>query len=429
MLVHSFSVLVLFIALYSNGFTEDWAQFRGENSKGVAAGNYLLEWDARKNVDWQVDLPGPGSSSPIIVGDRVFVTCYRGYGVDAENPGELKDLKRTLFCLDRKTGETVWERTIDSLHDEDKYSGYITEHGYASSTPVSDGKRVFVSFDKAGVFAFDMEGNQLWNRNVGTQSDPAKWGGGSSPILYKGLVILNASITDRSVVALDQESGNVVWTRKDETFKDSWATPIIVSVDGHDELVFPVPGKMHALNPLTGDELWFAESPMVDSIYGTVVQRDGVVMTMGGRNQRAIAIRCGGKGDVTDTHVKWSTRQQSGIGTPVVVDDRLHWTSQGKAFCASCETGKLIYQEKLAGSATGHTFDYASPIVIGDEMLVIFKNGKASVIAAQADFAFIRDNDLAEEAGRFNGTPAFADGQLIIRSDKRVYSIKLSVKS
>ncbi len=428
MLAYSCESLLLVVAFVSGVFTDDWAQFRGTNSIGVAAGNYSLEWDATKNITWQIDLPGPGSSSPIIVDDHVFVTCYTGFAVDTDQPGEPQNLKRNLFCLDRATGGIVWERTVDSQHDEDSYSGFITEHGYASSTPASDGKRVFAFFGKSGVFAWDIEGNLLWNKNAGTQSDPNNWGDGSSPILYNGLVILNASNVARSIVALNQETGDVAWTKQDDTYKNSWATPVIVSLDGRDELVFPVPGKMHSLDPVTGNELWFANSPMVDSIYGTVVQRDGVVMTMGGRSQRAIAIRCGGSGNVTETHVKWSTRLQSSIGTPVVVEDRLHWTSQGKAYCASCETGELIYEEALAGSATGHRFDYASPIVVGDEMLALFKNGQASVVATNQKFEAIRENDLGEEAGRFNGTPAYSSGQLIIRSDKRVYSIKLPVK-
>jgi len=132
-------------------------------------------------MKWKVALPGPGSSSPIVVGDRIFVTCWSGYGVDRGNPGDQKALRLHLICLDRNTGKTIWDKAVEPTLPEDNYGGMFAEHGYASHTPVSDGERVYVYFGKSGALAFDMDGNQLWQTKIGTESDPRGWGSASRP--------------------------------------------------------------------------------------------------------------------------------------------------------------------------------------------------------------------------------------------------------
>src|SRR5262249_7661240 len=169
----------------------DWLQFRGPGGLGVAPDKRLpTTWSNTQNVVWKRQLPGPGGSSPIIVGKKIFVTCYSGYGVPDANGGDINDLKRHLICVDRATGKILWTRDVPADLPEQPYRSYQAQHGFASSTPVSDGERVYVFFGKSGVFAFDLDGKQVWHAGLGERTNG--WGSGASPILYKGLVIINA---------------------------------------------------------------------------------------------------------------------------------------------------------------------------------------------------------------------------------------------
>lgn len=407
---------------------EDWTRFRGPNGTGVSRGQAApITWDATSNLAWSVDLPGPGASSPVVSGDRVYVTCYTGYGVVAENPGDIRELKRHLLCFDRKDGKELWRATVDSENDEDVYEGFITEHGYASSTPATDGNRVFVHFGKTGLFAFDTDGKQLWKKHVGTKSDPAKWGDGASCMLYQNLVILNAGNTDHALIALNQADGSEVWRVSDPKFTNSWSTPIIVEVDGRDELVIPMPGRILGYDPVTGRELWSAASPIDETVCGSCVADDEAVYAMGGREGRAIAVKLGGKGDVTSTHVLWEKPLRSGIGTPIVAHGRLYWASRGIAYCADCKTGEYVFKERIKAEAVEPAArrpagDYASPVAIGDRLLMTSRNGTVHVLEATAEFKYAGGNSFGDES-RFSGTPAISDGQIFIRSDRKLYCV------
>ena len=178
--IATFVILALITSTHL--MAEDWPRFRGPNGTGVSTDNAVpVEWSSEKNSKWTAKLPGKGSSSPIVFGDRVYLTSYTGYGLDKENPGNAKDLVRHLLAFDRNTGKELWRTSVQSTHDEDPYTGFIQEHGYASSTPVTDGERIFVLFGKTGMIAFDMDGKQAWNDAAGYQIGPSQVGrrGGS----------------------------------------------------------------------------------------------------------------------------------------------------------------------------------------------------------------------------------------------------------
>ena len=173
----------------------DWVRFRGPNGTGISEQAIAtpVEWTPQ-TLKWKVALPGPGSSCPIVVGDKVFVTCWSGYAEDRnQDPGEQSGLKRHLVCVNKSTGEIVWDKSIEAVLPEDRYGGMFAEHGYASHTPTSDGEHVYVFFGKTGVLAFDMEGNKLWQTGVGTESGARNWGSSSSPLLFEDLVIVPAT--------------------------------------------------------------------------------------------------------------------------------------------------------------------------------------------------------------------------------------------
>lgn len=414
---------------------DDWVRFRGPAGAGVVEASPVPTKWSTENIKWSVDLPGPGASCPIVLGDKVFLTCYTGYGMEKDNPGEVSQLKRHLLCVSSQDGSIVWNQAVDSAADEDPYTGFIQEHGYASSTPTTDGKMIYVFFGKTGVLAFDLEGKQQWQTSVGTQSDPAKWGGGSSLMLVDDLLIVNAGNEGRKLLALNKTTGEEVWKIEDETFGNCWSTPIMVETEKRPELVISMPGKILALDPKTGQELWQAASPITSTVCASVVQHNGVVFTMGGRRGMAIAVRCGGDGDVSETHTVWNKAMSSGIGTPVIVDGKMFWSSRGLAFCVNCEDGEMLYEERLpaaksaeseegAGARRGPTGDYASPIAIGKEIIVLQRNGRSVVLKAEENFDVVGESAFSDDPGPFNATPALGKDRLFIRSDKKLYCIQ-----
>ncbi|MGI9519177.1 MAG: PQQ-binding-like beta-propeller repeat protein, partial [Pirellulaceae bacterium] len=387
------------------------------------------EWSSDNNIKWKMELPGPGSSSPIIVGDKVLVTCYTGFGVDRENPGEPAELERHLLCFSAATGEEMWRATVDSSSDEDAYTGFIVEHGYASSTPVSDGKHIFTFFGKTGVVAFDMDGNQLWQTSVGTYSDPAKWGGGASPILAGDKVIVNAGIEGHALVALNKADGSEAWRVDDEAFTNNWSTPTLVEVDGRTELVYSIPEKLIAFDPDTGQQLWHAKSPIQRTITASTTVENGVVFTLGGRQGQAIAVRCGGSGDVSDSHTVWQSPVSSSIGTPVVIGDHMYWLASGSiAMCLNAEDGTEVKKARLESENAGGqqrrpAGSYASPIVVGDKLFFVTRNGTTHVLTADQNMEEIAVNSIEGDDSLFNATPAVSGNQMFIRSDTMLYCI------
>src|SRR3954452_262874 len=191
----------------------DWPQFRGPGGLGVSNDKGVPEkWSEKENVLWKTKLPGPGTSSPITVGDAIYLTCYSGYAASPSDPGDPKDLLRHLVCLDRKTGAIRWTRDVKPELPESAYRpGNDSQHGYASSTPASDGKSLFVFFGESGVFRFDLAGNQVWSHSVGKGT--TGWGSATSPLLYNDLVIVNASVESGALVALKKEDGSEAWRR------------------------------------------------------------------------------------------------------------------------------------------------------------------------------------------------------------------------
>ncbi|MCA9240049.1 MAG: PQQ-binding-like beta-propeller repeat protein [Planctomycetales bacterium] len=184
----------------------DWTRFRGPDGSGVSPDNSPtpVSWSETENLKWSLQLPGPGLSSPIIYGDKVFVTCWTGYEAGGDSSDDINDLKRCVVCVDRTSGEVLWNEAVDAVQPEERYQGMFAENGYASHTPVTDGQRVYAFLGKSGVVAFDMEGNRLWQTSVGAGEGMNGWGTASSPILYKDTVIVTAAAESNAIVALSE---------------------------------------------------------------------------------------------------------------------------------------------------------------------------------------------------------------------------------
>ncbi|MBI2924363.1 MAG: PQQ-binding-like beta-propeller repeat protein [Verrucomicrobia bacterium] len=226
----------------------DWPQFRGPGGLATSQATRLpITWSADQNIVWKTQLPGPGTSSPIVVGERVFLTCYTGYGPAAQGATSQDDLKLHVLCLSRADGRILWDKAIaPELPEQERIR---EDHGYASSTPAADSERVYVFFGRTGVFAFSLDGRELWRAKVGSRIHG--WGSAASPVLHRDLVILNASVESESLVALNRQTGEETW--RAGGIMEAWNTPLLVEVaGGKRELVVPSFGKVLAFDPDSG---------------------------------------------------------------------------------------------------------------------------------------------------------------------------------
>ena len=405
------SICSMFVAalLAQTALAEDWPQFRGPGGLGISqAENLPLTWSDTENLIWKTAMPGSGSSSPIALDGRLYVTCYSGYGLD-QSGGSLEDLTLHLVCIDASSGNIIWDQKIKPAQPESKS---VRDHGYAAQTPVTDGEHLYVFFGKTGVFKFDLNGEQLWQTGVGDKVHG--WGSGTSPVLYKNLIIVNASVESGSLVALNKETGKEVW--RAGGMDSSWNTPHLVETqDGKQELAVTVKGWVLGFDPATGKELWRCEA-IPDYICPSIVSHKGVVYALGGRRSMAVAIKGGGRGDVTNTHKLWQAEVGANVSSPVVHDGHLYWTSDRNktAYCLSLKDGSIRYAERVSGDP------YASTLLANGRLYVVTRYGGALVLAAKPQFQQIAHNKLSDKSV-FNASPIVCNGNLILRSNKNLY--------
>lgn len=396
----------------------EWTGFRGPDAGGVSTDRGIpTTWSATENLTWKTDLPGPGTSSPVFFGNQIFLTCYTGYNVPGEDAGEQANLRRHLLALDRQTGKLRWNTPIEpKLPEQDRIRD---GHGYASSTPVVDDRRVYCFFGKSGVMAFDHQGKQLWQTDVGDGLHG--WGSAASPVLFEDLVIVNASVESESLIALDTATGKERWrVRK---IRETWATPVIVdNTAGEPELIIAMQGKVLGIDPRSGKERWSCANDITWYIVPTVVSDAGVIYGLGGRSGVAsFAIRTGGQGDVTASHRLWTAKKGSNVSSPVLRNGKLYFMndSSGIAYCLDAKTGDIVYEARVPRADQ----IYASTILIGDRLFYVGRSGKTFVVAAKPEFELLATNDLNDRS-LFHASPVATDGRLFLRSDKALYCLQ-----
>ncbi len=394
----------------------DWLQFRGPGGLGTSAARGIpATWSQRENLVWKTALPGAGTSSPIIAGARIYLTAYSGFGIPGQG-GSMEQLKLHLLCLDRATGRQLWSRDIAPKLPEQQS---IREgHGYASGTPAVVGDRIYAFFGKSGVVAFDLEGNRLWRTDVG--SGIHGWGSATSPVVFGDLVIVNASVESQSLVALNRQTGKEVWRVGGVT--ESWNTPLLVPVPGgKTELAIAVMRSIWGIDPATGQKLWTCGTGIEWYIVPSMVHQAGVIWCLGGRSGIAgLAVRAGGRGDVTNSHRLWTSRKGSNVPSPIIHEGRLYWMHNdlGIAYCADGRSGNMIYEERIdrAGQV------YASPVMADGKIIYLNRQGRAFVVANGPRFQLLSTNDLSD-GSMFNSSPSIAGNRLFIRSDRFLYCL------
>lgn len=413
--------LMLWTITASKSLAADWSRFRGPNGSSVGEAKGIPDkWGDTENLRWKVDLPGLGSSSPLVIGDKVILTCYSGYGVDRDNPGDPKALKRHLLCYDLKTGKQVWESTAANVHEEDPYDGFLRDHGYATSTPCSDGERIYAYFGKDGLYCYDMNGKELWKKELGTGSGMNGWGSGTSPILVDGMVIVNAAAEAKAVFAIDAKTGKQVWKSPADNLEGSWSTPVVIDgANGGKELVVSAPYELWAFNPKTGAFLWFVEGIQDNVICGSPIAEKDIVYAIGGRDGAAVAVRSGGKDDAKD-HIVWKGEYSAYVPSPLLHQGKIYSVSErGVLTCLSASDGKKIYAERIQGARN----IYASPAVADGKIIVVTRKDGAFVVKAGDTFEQLSANKFSDDDTDFNATPAFSSDSVLLRSNKRLYCI------
>lgn len=472
-------IAVCGLAMIAATDASDWTRFRGPNGTGISTDPDPLPttFSDSENLKWKVALPGPGVSCPIIVGDKVFVTCYSGYGLDRQKLGDMKDLKRHMVCIDRNTGTTIWEKSVDAVLPEDAFTGMgVPEHGYASHTPVSDGTSVYAFFGKAGVYAWDLDGMELWHVSVGTSSDDRSWGSSSSPIVHEDVLVVPAGAESRAVVGLDKKTGKELWKSESDNLGNVWGTPSVSKIDDtRTDIVIGAPYEIWGINPATGKLKWYCNAMETDQFNSSAVVADGVIYAVEGRGGGSIAIKAGGKGDVTATNVVWSGNDSNRFATPLIYEGRIYLISGGTAKCLNAADGKEIFQARLQGGAAGGAdergpggpgggrpgapgfpgggapgtpggagpgqppggggrggfggfgggrgSDYSSPVLGDGKIYYVTRGGDIHVLKASDAFEKLATNRLTTDSEDFSATPAISNGQIFFRSNKHLYCV------
>jgi len=401
----------------------DWPRFRGPNGSGSSDAKSLPErWSETEGVLWKANLPGPGSSSPIVSKGRIFVTAYSGYGTERGGGGRQEDLKRHVVAIDAASGKIVWDKSIESKLPEEPYQGIgVPNHGYASATPAADGERVVAYFGRSGVVAYDFEGKELWRAAVAPDPRTHGFGTASSPVIWRDLVIVSAGIECEAIVAFDKKTGAEKWRSPAPGYGSFWGTPIIVDAGERQELVVSAPQELWGINPENGKLRWYTNGVPDQNLCTSPIQAGGMIYVVGGRGRGgALAVRPGGKGDVSETHVKWRASVASYVTSPVVHGEHMYGVDdRGIAYCLKLDTGEEVYRSRIDG-ANGV---YASLLAADGKLYCVSRRNGTFVLPAEPRFEVIAKNVLASDNGDFNASPVAVDGRLYLRSDRALYAI------
>lgn len=398
-----------------------WPEWRGAGGQGISTERDLpLRWSATENIRWKAPLPDRGNATPVIWGDRIFVPQA------VEN-----DRRRTLLCLSRKDGRVLWQQGV-------KYEGKEKTHPdnpYCSGSPATDGERVIVCHGSAGVFCYDLDGKELWRRDLGPQS--FEWGNASSPVLHGDLAFLYFGPGPGShLLALEKKTGKTVWKfeeppvdtagrtdgfrGKEPGIVCSYSTPVLVKAGGRDELVMSFPGSLWALDPATGKALWHCNglNPLV---YTSPIHADGIVVSMGGYFGNTIAVKAGGQGNVTPARLWQQVRAKGGIGSGVIRDGHYYFMSMdGIAHCHELATGRNVWSERLRGPGPKGD-SWSSMVLAGDRIYILNQSGDCIVVKASPQFEQLAANSIGNEM--CNASVAVSGGEIFIRTHKHLWCV------
>jgi outer membrane protein assembly factor BamB len=414
----------------------EWPRWRGPFDNGVARGEAPLKWSDTQNIAWRVQVAGSGHSSPVIWGNRIFITTAiptgapapaapqpetgrrRGFGGPS---GEQPEHRLVVLCYDRRTGKQLWERTPRTVKP---HEGYHPRYGsFASNSPVTDGKRVYTFFGSNGAWAWDLDGKLLWEYDPGVKMRMrGSFGEGMPSTLHGDTLLLTFDHDgDDFLVALDTATGKPKW-RIERQEISNWSGPLVVEHAGVTEVITAAPTKVRSYDIKDGKLLWETSGLGANTI-PVPVSAEGMVYVMSGfRDPNLLAIRLGRRGDLTGTDaIVWTTnRGTSYTPSPVLHEGKLYMlTDSGMLSCLDAATGKPYYDRtRLPGPANFK----ASPVAVNGRLYLSSEEGDVIVVRMGETFEVLAVNKLTDQS--FVATPAVADGDLYLRSRTHLFCIR-----
>lgn len=402
--------LAVCLAIAATARAENWPLWRGPTGQGYSTDKNLpVKWSTKENVKWKIELPDSGNSTPIVWGERIFLT-------QATDKGK----KRALLCLARKDGSKIWEKTVE-------YRGKEVIHGtntYCAASPATDGERVVVFHGSAGMYCYDFAGKELWKKEFGPCHHI--WGSAASPVIYKDLVIHNFGPHEKTfLVALNKKDGTEVWRQDEKKSSDyfgSWSTPVVAEVKGRTELVMSWPGVVKSYEPATGKLLWESrglEKEGADDrlTYTSPLVNENGIVALGGYGGAGLGLRAGGTGDVTDSHRLWRSpkRNPQRIGSGVIAGDHVYIVNEPSVACLELKTGKEVWNQPIAGNA------WSSIVLADGKLYIVSQRGETYVLAAKPEHELIGINKLDGAVTRASIVPS--SGEFLIRTYKHLWCI------
>ncbi|MBI1315116.1 PQQ-binding-like beta-propeller repeat protein [bacterium] len=382
----------------------NWPGWRGPLQTGHSLETgFPHEWND-SNVLWSSDLPGDGQSSPVIWGDRIFLTTALDGGRE-----------RVILCADRRSGKILWQKSLWKGEPEPTHK----MNGWASATCATDGERVYAFFGKGGgLFCLSVDGDLVWNRNLG--DFPSPWGTAACPVLVDDLVIQNCdSEGDSFLLAVDAKTGKDAWRTPRESLR-GWSTPVLIETSGRREIVLQGETGVRAYDPKSGKQLWQTTGSKGRGT-PTVTPANGLLYVVPGRPGETVALQPGGSGDVTASHKKWGVQRKGrDLPSPIVIGDFVLIMSQkgGILTCYDAQTGEQYWQERIGGNHS------ASPVAFDGLAAFIAEEGEALIIRPGKQLDIVSRNTLTagdDEIFRASITPSA--GQLFLRSTKKLYCV------
>jgi len=422
-----FSLMLLLQVSLS--FADDWPQWRGPNANGVARGDAPLEFSDSKNVAWKANIPGRGHSTPVIYGDRIFITTAvplqqppasgggRGAGGGAGTGAEYRFV---VMALDRKTGKTVWEKTAKT---STPHEGYHQRYGsFASNSPVTDGKLVFAFFGSRGIYAYDLAGNLKWSKEFAPMKMRLQFGEGTAPVIHEDTLLLNFDQEEGShILALDKNTGKQLW-KSDRDEVSSWSPPLVIDYKGTKQAIVAASNKVRSYDMKSGKVIWECAGLGTNVIPAPVILNDVVYVMSGHRNPNLLAIRLGGSGDLTGSkNVLWTNqRGNSYTASPVMADGKLYFISDnGMLSSLDATTGQPHYlQQRLSKP---YNFK-ASPVAANGKLYLATEEGDVIVAKMGEKFEILAVNPMADQV--FIASPVIVDGSIYLRGQNTLFCIR-----
>lgn len=432
---------LLLLPVLLSAAVDDWPRWRGPSNNGVARGDVPAEFGEGKNIAWKLNIPGRGFSSPVMWGDKIFLTNAvpvgdapapepasqtdagrrKGGGGAGGGAGMGKEYKFVVMAIDAKSGKVIWEREATKAVP---HEGYHNRYGsFASNSPVTDGKHLIAFFGSRGLYCYDLDGKPIWQKKFNPMRMRLQFGEGSAAVLHGNKILLNFDQESGSfITALDKSTGKEIW-KKERDEISSWAPPFVVKVNGRDQVILPASGKVRAYDLENGELIWECKGLGSNVIPSPVAVDDKIVIVMSGhREPNLLAIKLGGKGDLTGTDaVLWTNqRGNSYTPSPVLHDGKLYMlTDNGMLSCFDAATGKAHYAQQRLPKP--YSFK-ASPVAVNGKLYLSAEDGDVIVVKLGESFEVLATNSFPDHT--FIASPAVSGGSMYLRSDKSLFCVR-----